>query len=123
MKSNDTGIKRILKTFIYSWQGFTAAWHSEVALRQDVCLAVVLCLFGSLITVTTAERLLLLGCPLLILLMELINTAIETIVDLVSPDFHPLAKKAKDIGSLLVLLSFGYTIGVWVTILIQYYIN
>jgi diacylglycerol kinase (ATP) len=106
MKSSDTGIKRILKAFVYSYQGFCATFKSEAAFRQDL----VCCLFfGGLaiwFNIPILHRCLLFASLILILLAELINTAIETVIDRISEEYHELSKKAKDIGSLLVLLSF-----------------
>ncbi len=106
MKAPDTGIKRILKAFVYSYQGFIAAFKSEAAFRQDIAFCVFWGVFACWLNVPSLHRCLLLATLLLILLTELINTAIETIIDRISPDYHELSKKAKDIGSLLVLLSF-----------------
>lgn len=106
MKAPDTGIKRILKAFVYSYQGFIAAFKSEAAFRQDIAFCVIFSGLACWLSVPLLHRCFLLVALLLILLAELINTAIETIIDRISPDYHELSKKAKDIGSLLVLLSF-----------------
>ena len=106
MKAPDTGIKRILKAFVYSYQGFSAVFKSEAAFRQDIAFCVIFSGLACWLSVPLLHRCFLLVALLLILLAELINTAIETIIDRISPDYHELSKKAKDIGSLLVLLSF-----------------
>lgn len=106
MKSPYTGIKRILKAFAYSYNGFVATFRSEAAFRQDLLFCTV---FGAslfFLPVRGGHLALLIFSLLLILFAELTNTAIETVVDRISPDWHELSKKAKDIGSLLVLLSF-----------------
>ena len=115
MKSNDTGIKRILKAFRYSYDGFTATFKSEAAFRQDIlfCLVMGLSLFW--LPVRGVALAFLIFSLFLILLMELVNTGIEAVVDRIGAEYHPLSKKAKDIGSLLVLLSFihwGITWGI-----------
>ncbi len=106
MKSTDTGIKRILKAFKYSYDGFIASFKSEIAFRQDCLVFIIGIFFVFLFPFSYIERALLTASLLLILIMELVNTAIETIIDRISDDYHELSKKSKDIGSLLVLLSF-----------------
>lgn len=106
MKSEYKGIKRIIKAFSYSFDGFRAVFKSEAAFRQDL-LFCFLCGIG-LCFVKINPLMLSIICFLLffILFAELVNTAIEVIIDRIGEEYHPLSKKAKDIGSLLVLLSF-----------------
>lgn len=106
MKSEYKGIKRILKAFSYSFDGFRAVFKSEAAFRQDL-LFCFLCGI-ELCFVKINPLMLAIICFLLffILFAELVNTAIEVIIDRIGEEYHPLSKKAKDIGSLLVLLSF-----------------
>ncbi len=121
MKSNATGIKRIFKAFGYSFDGFIASFKSEAAFRQDILFCVIAACISFALPVTLLQWLLMIGALFLILLMELVNTAIEAVVDRISDDFHVLSKKAKDIGSLLVLLAFIYTFIVWGSILYLIY--
>lgn len=119
MKSKYTGIKRILKAFTYSYDGFIAVFKSEAAFRQDLIvfiLGITICLF---LPVTYLAKLLMIFSLFLIIIMELVNSAIEVIIDRISQEYHPLSKTAKDIGSLLVLLSFMNAIIIWFTILMQ----
>ena len=118
MKAQDTGIKRILKAFTYSYQGFVSAYKSEAAFRQDLLFCAFFSLVAVFLPTSLSNKLHLICSLLLILLAELINTAIETVVDRISPDYHELSKKAKDIGSLLVLLSFVYVGIYWLATLI-----
>lgn len=106
MKSEYTGIKRILKAFSYSFDGFKAVFQSESAFRQDLLFCLVFGVFFCFLPLNNIARVFLFFALFLILFMELINTAIETIVDRIGEEYHPLSKKAKDIGSLLVLLAF-----------------
>ena len=106
MKSNHTGIKRILKAFCYSYDGFTATFKSEAAFRQDLLFCLVMGLFLFWLPVRGAALAFLIFSLFLILLMELINTGLEAVIDRIGAKYHPLSKKAKDIGSLLVLLAF-----------------
>lgn len=106
MKSPYTGVKRILKAFTYSYDGVVATFKSEAAFRQDIlfCLAAVavaLCL-----PLTSLLWAMWIFALLFILLMELTNTAIEAVVDRIGSEYHELSKKAKDIGSALVLIAF-----------------
>ncbi|MDR1007756.1 MAG: diacylglycerol kinase [Campylobacteraceae bacterium] len=117
MKTGDKGVKRILKAFVYSAEGFWESVKSEEAFRQELALCAVLLIIALLLPISIIEKLFLISSLFLVLLMELINTAIEAVVDRISDEIHPLSKKAKDIGSLLVLLSFIYLGLVWSVII------
>ncbi|MDR0666470.1 MAG: diacylglycerol kinase [Campylobacteraceae bacterium] len=117
MKSGDKGVKRILKAFVYSTEGFLQSVKSEAAFRQELALCAVLLVVALLLPVSIIEKLFLISSLFLVLLMELVNTAIEAVVDRVSNEIHPLSKKAKDVGSLLVLISFIYLVFVWAVII------
>ena len=106
MKSEYKGIRRILKAFTYSFDGFKAVFKSEAAFRQDLLFCFVFAVVFCFLPLTAVARAFLLFALFLILFMELINTAIEVIIDRIGEEYHPLSKTAKDIGSLLVLLSF-----------------
>jgi len=106
MKSPHTGIKRILKAFTYSYDGLKATFQSEAAFRQDVLFCVVAGILLGFLSVTPVERVLMAGSLVFILFSELVNTALEAVVDRIGSAYHPLSKKAKDIGSALVLLAF-----------------
>lgn len=108
MKSQYTGIKRILKAFQYSFDGFAATFKSEAAFRQDLFFCIICGFVFCFLPLSGLQLAFLLFSLFLILFMELINTAIETIIDRIGEEFHPLSKKAKDIGSLLVLLAFTH---------------
>jgi diacylglycerol kinase (ATP) len=117
MKPVGSGIKRILKAFIYSYDGFSESFKSEAAFRQELALCIALLVVALLLPVSIIEKLFLISTLFLVLLMELVNTAIEAVVDRISDKIHPLSKKAKDIGSLLVLLSFVYLGIIWITVI------
>ena len=106
MKSEYTGIKRILKAFQYSFDGFVAVFLSEAAFRQDLLFCILCGFVFCLLPLSGMALAFLFFSLFLILFMELINTAIETVIDRIGEEFHPLSKKAKDIGSLLVLMAF-----------------
>jgi diacylglycerol kinase (ATP) len=121
MKSPYTGIKRILKAFTYSYDGFKATFKSEAAFRQDLALFVAGTVTALFLPVDAFGKGLMISALVLILLMELTNTTIEVVVDRISKDYHELSKKAKDIGSLLVLLSFINAGIVWLAVLVQHF--
>lgn len=120
MKSTDTGITRILKAFTYSYEGFKAAYVSEAAFRQDIAFCIICSILLFFFPSSTSEKIYLASVLLLILIAELINTAIETLVDRISPEYNKLSKKAKDIGSLIVLLAFVYAIMQWWSVFLYY---
>ena len=118
MKSDATGIKRILKAFHYSFNGFISAFRSEAAFRQDVAFCLVMGVVTFFLPVQKAELVLLILPLFLILMAELVNTSIECLVDRIGEEYHILSKKAKDIGSLLVFLAFVYWGVSWYIILL-----
>ena len=100
-----TGLTRIYKAFFYSVAGFKAAYRSENAFRQELLFLLFSTGAAWLLALPLNWSLWLTFGAVFILMMELANTAVERIIDLVSPEFHQLAKEAKDIGSAMVLLS------------------
>lgn len=113
MKSPYKGLVRIFKAFGYSAAGFKAAFSSEAAFRQDVAVFVLGTAAAIYFPFVLLHKVLLISSLLLILLMELTNTAIEYVVDRISPEYHDLSKKAKDTGSLLVLIAFINAVLLW----------
>ena len=98
------GPRQIVAAMIWSFKGLRAAWHHEASFRLEVWLAVVLFPLGLWAGQGAIEKLLLCGSLLLVLSMELINSAVESVVDMVSPEFHELAGRAKDMGSAAVFV-------------------
>jgi diacylglycerol kinase (ATP) len=113
-----TGVRRILNATRYSLQGLVAAARHEAAFRQEVLLVVVLVPLGLWLGSTGVERALLAGCALLVLAVELLNSAVEAVVDRVSHEHHDLAKRAKDYGSAAVMVALAITALVWVLVLL-----
>ena len=107
----------IRKAFKYSANGFKETFRSEVAFRLDILFCSCLSIVALLLDIPYFQKAMLLSSLLFIIIMELINTAIETIIDRISLDYHKLSKKAKDVGSLMVLISFINAIITWVLIL------
>lgn len=114
-----TGVDRVLHAFGYSMQGLSAAVRFESAFRQEAALAVVLLPAALWVGRDWVEIALLTGAVLLVMIVELLNSAIEAVVDRVSLDLHPLAKRAKDYGSAAVLIALLWCGGVWATVVYQ----
>ena len=112
------GLLRIARAFGYSLQGLGAAWRHEAAFRQETALAVVLIPLGLWLGNTALERLLLAGVLVLVLIVELLNSAIEALADAISTDHHPLLGRAKDIGSAAVLLTLLLAGAAWAAVLV-----
>ena len=118
MKSNHTGLKRIVFAGLYSWRGLRAGWMSEAALRQEFMLLAVGAPVALLLPLEPLEKALLLCSLLALIVVELLNSAIEAVVDRIGSEYHPLSGQAKDMGSAAVLITILATIGLWATILI-----
>lgn len=108
-----SGLVRIWRAFFYSIAGFSAAIKHEHAFRQELFLAVILFPFAILLPLTLTERAMLIATLLLVLVVELLNSAVEAVVDRVSLDNHDLSKRAKDLGSAAVFLSCVIVLVVW----------
>lgn len=107
------GPRRLLLAFVNSWKGFKGAFKFEAAFRQEVALAVVLLPLGVWLGSNGVEKALLTGSVILVLIVELLNTGIETVVDRIGLERHELSGLAKDVGSTAVLLSFGLLALIW----------
>jgi diacylglycerol kinase (ATP) len=116
-RNKPTGITRLLRAFGYSFQGFVHTWREESAFRQEVLLAVLVIPAGLYLGRTGVERALLVSPMLLILVVEMLNSAVEAVVDRSGTERHPLAGMAKDMGSAAVMLSFALLGTVWLLIL------
>ena len=112
-----TGFRRLFNALGYSLEGFKAAFKHEDAFRQEVFLAVLLIPLGVYLGSSSIEQALMIASVLLVLIVELLNSAIEAAVDHTSTDHHTLAKRAKDIGSAAVLLALSIVVVVWGLIL------
>ncbi len=106
------GLSRILHAGGYSLQGLLAGWH-EAAFRQEALAAIVLVPLAFFVGQTWVEVALLVGSVLLVMIVELLNTGVESCIDRIGPEWHQLSKRAKDMGSAAVLLSLLLCVGVW----------
>ncbi|KQQ87946.1 diacylglycerol kinase [Massilia sp. Leaf139] len=112
-----SGFKRILAASSYTVQGLYMAWRIEHAFRQEVLVFALGVIFAFVLPVSGFQRLVLIGVLLLVLIVELINSAIEAIVDRISLERHPLSKNAKDFGSAAVGLTVLLAALTWGTVL------
>ncbi|BDU55672.1 MULTISPECIES: diacylglycerol kinase [unclassified Limnohabitans] len=111
-QKNRTGLNRVWYAFGYSLSGLKAAWY-EKAFRQEAIGAFVLVPLSFYVGKTWQETALLAGTVVLVMVVELLNTGIESAIDRIGPEWHELAKRAKDTGSAAVLLSLLLCIAVW----------
>lgn len=113
MKSPHTGLRRVVYAAGYSWKGFKSTWKHEAAFRQEVILIAIMAPFAFWLGETASERAILIGVLLIVLVVELLNSAVESVVDRISDEYHKLSGRAKDQGSAAVFLSFFIAILVW----------
>ena len=113
-----TGLRRILDATRISLAGLAAAARREDAFRQELIVVAVLAPCGWMLGADGAQRALLIGSLILVLVVELVNSAIEAIVDRVSVEYHDLSKRAKDLGSAAVMLSIVNAAIVWALVLL-----
>jgi len=112
-----TGLSRIWNAFLYSLDGLSAAFRHEDAFRQEVILVAVLIPVALWLPASGTGKALMVGAVLLVLIVELLNSAVEAAVDRVSLERHPLARRAKDIGSAAVFLSLVNVPVIWALVL------
>ena len=112
-KPGNTGITRITKAFGFSMKGLRASWKHESAFRQEAVLAIILVPLAFWLARTPAELMILLMTLFIVVITEVLNSAVEAVVDRVSEDHHKLAGRAKDMGSAAVFLSLTMTVIIW----------
>lgn len=112
-----TGLRRVWNALFYSFDGLKAAYRHEDAFRQEMWLAVVLVPLALFLPASGIGKAVMIASVLLVLVVELLNSAIEATVDRVSLEHHRLAKRAKDIGSAAVLISLVNVVAVWLLVL------
>ncbi|EOC0416847.1 diacylglycerol kinase [Cronobacter malonaticus] len=120
MANNTTGLTRIINAAGYSWKGLRAAWKNEAAFRQEGVAVIAAILIACWLDVDPVTRVLLIGSVTLVMIVEILNSAIEAVVDRIGSEFHELSGRAKDMGSAAVLLSIILALVVWVTLLWQH---
>ena len=115
---NVKGLKRIVNAFFFSIAGFKATWEHEEAFRQEVLLFLVTAPLAIWVTDNNIERVLLIGSVAGVLVVELLNSAVEATIDRIGFEHHELSGRAKDIGSAAVMLSLALAVLTWALILI-----
>jgi len=118
MKNEATGLSRLVSAAKFSIAGLKSCFHTEAAFRQEVFLVIVLTPVAVFISNSALEFSILIATLLLLLIVELLNTAIECVVDRIGSEYHELSGKAKDVGSAAVLLTILLLFIVWISIAI-----
>lgn len=113
MANNTTGLTRIIKAAGYSWKGVKAAWINEAAFRQEAVAVVLAIAIACWLDVDTITRVLLIGSVALVMIVEILNSAIEAVVDRIGTELHELSGRAKDMGSAAVLMSILLALATW----------
>jgi diacylglycerol kinase (ATP) len=110
------GLRRLVNAFFFSLSGLALAFRHESAFRQEIALAAVLVPTACMLPVGAAERVLLIGSVLLVLVVELLNSSVEAAIDRIGFDTHRLSKRAKDLGSAAVLVALALLTLTWVVL-------
>jgi diacylglycerol kinase (ATP) len=116
---NNRGLRRLINAARWSMKGFRSTFRNEEAFRQEILLLLVLAPLGYWLGQTGVERALLIGSLFLVLIVELLNTAVETVVDRIGPEQHKLSGRAKDQGSAAVFLAVLLVILTWALVLLN----
>jgi diacylglycerol kinase (ATP) len=115
---NEKGLKRFINAFLFSFAGFKATWKHEEAFRQEVIVFIIAVPLAIWLAENKIEIVLLIASVGLVMVTELLNSALEAIVDRVGVEYHELAGRAKDIGSAAVMLSIMLSVATWLVILL-----
>ena len=113
----NTGIKRILLAAKYSWFGLIAAWKHEAAFRQEIIGLIIAIVVACWLDISIVEKAALVGSVLFVITVELMNSAVEAVVDRIGLERHELSGRAKDLGSAAVFVAIGLALLVWASIL------
>ena len=117
MKNQAKGINRIIKAFGFSVQGLKYCYQTEASFRQEIYMSLLLIPLAFILTQDSVERTLLILSVFFVLIVEVLNSAIESVVDRVGDEYHKLSGIAKDMGSAAVLLSFIALLVTWLIVL------
>ncbi|HGJ5890181.1 MAG TPA: diacylglycerol kinase [Arsenophonus apicola] len=121
MANQTTGLTRIIKATGYSLKGLRSTWKSEAAFRQEAIMVIIAISVAFFLDVQWIERLLLISSVVLIAIVELLNSAIEAVVDRIGTELHELSGKAKDMGSAAVFISIWLAIFIWAIVISNHY--
>lgn len=120
MKKN-IGFMRVIKAAGYSWKGLKAGWQHEAAIRQELLALVLAVIIAFSLSFSAIERILLIGSVVLVVVIELLNSAIEAVVDRIGTEYHALSGRAKDMGSAAVFVTSLLGLFIWVMLFIGYF--
>lgn len=121
MANQATGLTRIIKAAGYSYKGLSAAWQHEAAFRQELVVTLLAIILTVWLDVGAIARILLIGSVALVMIVEILNSAIEAVVDRIGSEHHELSGRAKDMGSAAVSLAIVLALFVWGTVLWQHF--
>ncbi|HMW48708.1 MAG TPA: diacylglycerol kinase [Cellvibrionaceae bacterium] len=113
MKPGNTGVSRLIHALTYSKQGLIFAYKNEAAFRQEIWLGVILIPVALLLPIGLIHKVTLIGSLILVAVVELLNSAIEAVVDRIGPEHNELAGRAKDMGSAAVMLTLVVVVLLW----------
>ncbi len=122
MKPGKTGLTRLIHATRYSWLGIKAAWRSEAAFRQEIACFVIMTPIALLLPVPGLEKLLMIVSIIGLIIVELLNSAIEAVVDRIGPELHQLSGQAKDMASAAVLFALIIVMAIWGYVLVANFI-
>lgn len=120
MKKN-IGFMRVIKAAGYSWKGLKAGWQHEAAIRQELLALVLAVIIAFSLSFSAIERIVLIGSVVLVVVIELLNSAIEAVVDRIGTEYHALSGRAKDMGSAAVFVTSLLGLFIWVMLFIGYF--
>ncbi|MEX0425291.1 diacylglycerol kinase [Providencia rettgeri] len=123
MASQVKGFTRVIKAAGYSLKGLKAAWVNEAAFRQESVAAIIAIFIAFYLDISYIDRILLVSSAVLVAIVELLNSAIEAVVDRIGSEYHELSGRAKDIGSAAVFVSIGLALFIWALVLWQRYFS
>lgn len=122
MKPGKTGLTRLIHATRYSWLGIKAAWRSEAAFRQEIACFVIMTPIALLLPVPGLEKLLMIVSIIGLIIVELLNSAIEAVVDRIGPERHQLSGQAKDMASAAVLFALIIVMAIWGYVLVANFV-
>lgn len=122
MANQATGLTRIIKAAGYSYKGLSAAWQHEAAFRQELVVTLLAIILAVWLDVGAIARILLIGSVALVMIVEILNSAIEAVVDRIGSEHHELSGRAKDMGSAAVSLAILLALFVWGSVLWQHFL-
>lgn len=117
VKPGNTGLKRLVLASYYSMKGLKAAWKNEAAFRQEIIVFIIACPLALALPISLYEKLALISPLVLLLIVELLNSALEAVVDRIGSEHHDLSGRAKDMGSAAVLFSLILALATWTCVL------